>query len=64
MKTQWPPHNMIVVDKVSFDLFTLSYVIYKDSDVFQHIKYNLEAWEIAQLLGLTVQYITLFIEEI
>ena len=51
MKTKWPPHNMIVVDKVAFDLFTLSYVIYKDSDVFQYIKYNLEAWEIAQLLG-------------
>jgi hypothetical protein len=51
MKTKWPPHNMIVIDKASLELFSLSYVIYRESDVVQCVKHDLEIWEVAQLLG-------------
>ena len=43
------PHNMIVIDKVSLDLFNVSYVVYKEGDIVQCVKYGLSADEIAQL---------------
>ena len=45
------PHNMIVIDKVSLDLFNVSYVVYKEGDIVQCVKYGLSADEIAQLFG-------------
>ena len=51
MKHKLPPHNMVVVDKVGLDLYTLSYVKYVDHDVQQYIKYDLSAEDVAQILG-------------
>ena len=51
MKQKLPPHNMVVVDKVGLDLYTLSYVKYTDHDVIQLIKYDLSAEDVAQFLG-------------
>lgn len=51
MKQKLPPHNMIVVHQVGLDLYTVSYVKYIDHDVVQHIKYNLSAEDVAQILG-------------
>jgi hypothetical protein len=51
MKLKLPLHDMIVVVKVTFDLYTLSYVKYIDNDVHQCIKYNLSTDDIAQFLG-------------
>ena len=51
MKQKLPQHNMVVVHQVGLDLFTLSYVKYVDNDVVQHIKYNLSAEDVAQILG-------------
>jgi hypothetical protein len=48
---KYSPHNMIVIDKVSLDLFNISYVVYKDGDIIQYVKYGLSAYEIAQLFG-------------
>lgn len=42
---------MILIDKTELELFNLSYVIYRDSDVVQCVKHGLEVWEVAQLLG-------------
>lgn len=42
---------MIVINKVSLDLFNVSYVIYKDNDVVQCVKYGLSSSEVAQLFG-------------
>lgn len=42
---------MIVIDKVSLDLFNVSYVIYRDNDIVQCVKYDLTASEVAQLFG-------------
>ena len=51
MKTKWPPHNMIVVNKIGLDLFNVSYVKYTDHDVIQLIKYDLSAEDVSQFLG-------------
>lgn len=51
MKQKLPSHNMVVVDKVGLDLYTLSYVKYVDHDVQQYIKYDLSAEDVAQILG-------------
>jgi hypothetical protein len=51
MKQKLPPHNMVVVNKIGFDLYNISYVKYVDHDVVQHIKYNLSAEDVAQILG-------------
>jgi hypothetical protein len=51
MKQKLPPHNMVVVHQVGLDLYTVSYVKYIDHDVVQHIKYNLSAEDVAQILG-------------
>jgi len=42
---------MIIIDKAELELFNLSYVIYRDSDIVQCVKHNLEIWEVAQFLG-------------
>ncbi len=51
MKQKLPPHNMIVVLQVGLDLYTVSYVKYVEHDVHQHIKYDLTAEDVAQILG-------------
>lgn len=51
MKRKLPLHNMIVIVKVTFDLYTLSYVKYINNDVYQYIKYNLSTDDVAQFLG-------------
>ena len=42
---------MIVVVQVGLDLYNLSYVKYVDHDVVQYVKHNLNAEDVAQILG-------------
>lgn len=51
MKQKLPPHNMIVIHQVGLDKYALSYVKYTEHDVYQHIKYDLDAEDVAQILG-------------
>ena len=41
---------MLVIKKVD-DSFSLSYLRYEGLDTQQFVKYGLEVWEVAQLLG-------------
>jgi hypothetical protein len=47
---KYPAHNMILITKTD-DSFSLSYMKYEGLDTQQFIKYGLEVWEVAQILG-------------
>jgi len=47
---RYPIHNMILITKTD-DSYSLSYMKYEGLDTQQFVKYSLEVWEVAQILG-------------